>query len=64
MGILERPLHGRGNGADLFERLREVASEKELRVFLLGGRLGAADSAAEILQRRHSGRHLLSTMWI
>lgn len=59
--FLERPLPGRVNGTDLFERLCKVASEKGLKVFLLGGRPGAADSAAEILQHRHSGLNIVGT---
>ncbi len=51
----------RVNGTDLFERLCEVASEKKLRVFLLGGRPGAADSAAQTLLQKHSGLDIVGT---
>jgi len=51
--FLGKPLQGRVNGTDLFERLCAVAAEKQLKVFLLGGRPGAADSAAQILKNRH-----------
>jgi len=59
--FLGEPLPGRVNGTDLFERLCEVASEKGLRVFMLGGRPGAADSAAQILQHKHPGLNIVGT---
>lgn len=59
--FLGRPLPGRVNGTDLFQRLCEVASEKGLRVFLLGGRPGAADSAAQVLQHKHPGLNIVGT---
>ena len=59
--FLDRPLPGRVNGTDLFERLCEAGSEKGLRVFLLGGRAGAAESAAQILQRRHPALNIVGT---
>ncbi len=51
--LLHTPLPGRVNGTDLFERLCAGAAERGLSVFLLGGRPGAADAAAEALRRRH-----------
>jgi N-acetylglucosaminyldiphosphoundecaprenol N-acetyl-beta-D-mannosaminyltransferase len=47
------PLPGRVNGTDLFERLCEVAAQHGLRVYLLGGRTGAAEAAASVLRGRH-----------
>lgn len=52
---LRRPLGGRVNGTDLFERLCETSAQKGYRVFFLGGRSGAADAAARRLQERHPG---------
>lgn len=51
--LLRTPLNGRVNGTDLFERICKVAADTNLRVFLLGGRSGAADAAAKVLQKRH-----------
>lgn len=51
--FLNTPLNGRVNGTDLFEKLCAVASETGLKVFLLGGRPGAASKAQEILKSRH-----------
>lgn len=53
--FLGKSLNGRVNGTDLFERLCEVAAEKKLRIFLLGGRPGAAERASQILTNRHPG---------
>ncbi|MDF5730699.1 MAG: WecB/TagA/CpsF family glycosyltransferase [Rhizonema sp. PD38] len=47
------PLSGRVNGTDLFERLCQVSSERGLKVFLLGGRPGASDKTAQVLQARY-----------
>ncbi len=51
--LLGQRLNGRVNGTDLFERLCARAAERGLRVFLLGGRPGAADAAAAVLRARH-----------
>lgn len=59
--FLKTPLNGRVNGTDLFERLCAVAPEKDLRIFLLGGRPGAADEAAKLLQNRHPGLNIVGT---
>jgi N-acetylglucosaminyldiphosphoundecaprenol N-acetyl-beta-D-mannosaminyltransferase len=50
---LGQPLRGRVNGTDLFEALCERAAANKLRVFLLGGREGAANAAAATLRARH-----------
>ncbi len=42
-------------GVNLIERLCQRGAAHRLRVFLLGGRPGAANSTAEILKRRHPG---------
>lgn len=46
-------LPGRINGTDLFEALCARAAQEGLRVFLLGGREGAAAAAAARLSARH-----------
>lgn len=51
--LLGSPLPGRVNGTDLFEAVCAAAAKRRLRVFLLGGRPGAADAAARVLQERH-----------
>ncbi len=59
--FLQTPLKGRVNGTDLFEKLCEIAASKELKIFLLGGREGAADKAAAVLQGRYSGLKIAGT---
>jgi N-acetylglucosaminyldiphosphoundecaprenol N-acetyl-beta-D-mannosaminyltransferase len=59
--FLNTPLNGRVNGTDLFEQLCAVAAEKGLKVFLLGGREGAADAASEILEARHPDLQIVGT---
>jgi N-acetylglucosaminyldiphosphoundecaprenol N-acetyl-beta-D-mannosaminyltransferase len=51
--LLGTPLPGRVNGTDLFEKLCARAAQEGLRVFLLGGRDGAAPAAAKRLTARH-----------
>lgn len=59
--FLQTPLLERVNGTDLFERLCEVAPKIGLKIFLLGGRPGAADSAKQILSARYSGLRIVDT---
>ncbi|MBE7382478.1 MAG: WecB/TagA/CpsF family glycosyltransferase [Leptolyngbya sp. SIO1E4] len=59
--FLGTPLRGRVNGTDLFEHLCKVSAEKGIKVFLLGGRPGAADSAAKLLQERHPNLKIVGT---
>lgn len=59
--FLGTPLNGRVNGTDLFERLCAVASTKGLKIFLLGGRPGAAEQASAILQERYPGLKIIGT---
>lgn len=59
--FLQTALNGRVNGTDLFERICAVAAEKGLKIFLLGGRPGAADKAKETLQARHPGLKIVGT---
>jgi N-acetylglucosaminyldiphosphoundecaprenol N-acetyl-beta-D-mannosaminyltransferase len=58
---LGRPLSGRVNGTDLFERLCETAASAGYRVFFLGGRTGAADAAAQSLLARYPGLQICGT---
>ncbi len=51
--LLGMHLPGRVNGTDLFEALCARAARQSLRVFLLGGREGAAAAAAARLTARH-----------
>jgi len=57
--FLQTPLKGRVNGTDLFERLCAIAAEKELKIFLLGGRPGASQKAKETLQSRYPGLNIV-----
>ncbi|MEP6473043.1 MAG: WecB/TagA/CpsF family glycosyltransferase, partial [Gemmatimonadota bacterium] len=50
---LGAPLPERVNGTDLFVNLCKQAAETGLRVYLFGGRAGAADAAAAELVRRY-----------
>jgi N-acetylglucosaminyldiphosphoundecaprenol N-acetyl-beta-D-mannosaminyltransferase len=59
--FLNTPLNGRVNGTDLFEQLCAIAADKGLKVFLLGGRTGAADAAREILEARHPNLKIVGT---
>jgi N-acetylglucosaminyldiphosphoundecaprenol N-acetyl-beta-D-mannosaminyltransferase len=53
--FLGNRLPGRVNGTDLFERLAEAAAHTGLRIFLLGGRPGAANKTAQVLESRYPG---------
>jgi N-acetylglucosaminyldiphosphoundecaprenol N-acetyl-beta-D-mannosaminyltransferase len=59
--LLRTPLPGRVNGTDLFEAVCAAAAGRGLRVFLLGGRPGAADAAARVLRERHPDLQLAGT---
>jgi N-acetylglucosaminyldiphosphoundecaprenol N-acetyl-beta-D-mannosaminyltransferase len=59
--FLNTPLNGRVNGTDLFEQLCAIAADKGLKVFLLGGRTGAAEAAREILEARHPNLKIVGT---
>lgn len=59
--FLNTPLNGRVNGTDLFEQLCAAAATRGLKVFLLGGRAGAADAAREILEARHPDLKIVGT---
>lgn len=59
--FLQTPLNGRVNGTDLFEQLSAVAEKKGLKIFLLGGRAGAAQAAKRTLQARHPELKIVGT---
>lgn len=59
--LLHERLRGRVNGTDLLEELCAVSARIGLRVFLLGGREGAADAAAAALQSRSRGLQICGT---
>jgi N-acetylglucosaminyldiphosphoundecaprenol N-acetyl-beta-D-mannosaminyltransferase len=59
--FLNTPLQGRVNGSDLFERLCAIGATKPLRIFLLGGRPGAAERAAIVLENRYPGLKIVGT---
>ena len=59
--VLNKSLPERVNGTDLFERLCEVSSKAGFKVFLLGGRPGAAAAAAAILQKRYPNLKIAGT---
>ncbi|MBE8999511.1 WecB/TagA/CpsF family glycosyltransferase [Nostoc sp. LEGE 12447] len=59
--FLQTPLSGRVNGTDLFEKLCAIASEKGLKVFLLGGRPGSAEKAKKTLVARHPSLQIVGT---
>jgi len=59
--LLGRRLSGRVNGTDLFEALCARAAGGDLRVFLLGGREGAAAAAAARLRVRHPNLTICGT---
>ena len=59
--FLRTPLNGRVNGTDLFQKLCEVAQEKGLKIFLLGGRPGAAEKARETLLQKLPGIKIVDT---
>jgi N-acetylglucosaminyldiphosphoundecaprenol N-acetyl-beta-D-mannosaminyltransferase len=59
--FLGTPLADRVNGTDLFEKICEVAAERNLKVFLLGGRPGAANKARDVLQSRYKNLNIVGT---
>ena len=59
--FLGAPLKEKISGSDLFPKLCEVATEREYRLFFLGGRPEAALKAAEILRNRHAKIQIVGT---
>lgn len=59
--LLGTPVPEKVSGSDLFPRVCQAAAGTGLRIFLLGGRPGAADGAARVLEARHPGLRLAGT---
>lgn len=59
--LMGTPLKGRVNGTDLFERTSAAAAEGGISIFLMGGRPGAADGAAQALRARHPALKVAGT---
>jgi N-acetylglucosaminyldiphosphoundecaprenol N-acetyl-beta-D-mannosaminyltransferase len=59
--LLNTPLPERVNGTDLFEQLCAMSATLGLKVFLLGGRPGAADSAVAVLTQRYPALSVAGT---
>ncbi len=55
------PLPERVAGSDLFWELARVSGEANLKLFFLGGCPGAAAKAAEIVEQRYPGAHIVGT---
>lgn len=55
-----RIIHERIPGVDIFRQLCGLAAENNLRVFLLGGRPGSAERAAEALQSDFANFHCVT----
>jgi N-acetylglucosaminyldiphosphoundecaprenol N-acetyl-beta-D-mannosaminyltransferase len=52
--LLGTPLKEKVSGSDLFPNLCKLASERGYKVFFLGGRMGAALKASEVLKLQYS----------
>jgi len=59
--LLGRPLPERVAGSDLLPELCELAAQEGYSVFLLGGRAGVAQRAAETLRSRYRGLKVAGT---
>ncbi|MFQ6133124.1 MAG: WecB/TagA/CpsF family glycosyltransferase [Armatimonadota bacterium] len=59
--MLDLPIDERVSGCDMVVRVCEMASEKGYSVYLLGGRPGVAQEAAEELRRRSPGLEVVGT---
>jgi len=59
--LLGYHLPGRMTGADWIEPLCEACAAKDISLYLLGGRPGVVAHAAELLQARHAGLHIVGT---
>lgn len=53
--FLGQPIKEKISGSDLVPKISELAANRGYRLFLLGGREGAASGAAKVLQDRHPG---------
>lgn len=59
--LFNTPLSGRVNGTDLLERLCQASAANKLKVFLLGGRPGAAQKAAYTLKNNYPNLKVVGT---
>ena len=59
--LLGHPLPERVTGVDLVPKLAELSARKGYGIFLLGGRLGVAERAAEFLERAYPGARIVGT---
>jgi N-acetylglucosaminyldiphosphoundecaprenol N-acetyl-beta-D-mannosaminyltransferase len=60
-GFLGTPLKEKVSGSDLVPELCEASAKKGHKLFLLGGRPGAADKAKEVLERRYPSIRIVGT---
>jgi N-acetylglucosaminyldiphosphoundecaprenol N-acetyl-beta-D-mannosaminyltransferase len=59
--LLGTPLPEKVSGIDLFQEVSAAAAGTGLRIFLLGGRPGAAEQAARVVEARHPGLRIAGT---
>lgn len=59
--ILGRPLKERVSGIDLMLKIIEVFSKQEKRVYLLGGKAGIAEAAADNLRSKYPGIQIVGS---
>lgn len=59
--IIGKPLYGRTAGYDLMERILDMAAQRNLSVFLLGGRPKVAEEAATNIKLKFPGIAIAST---
>jgi len=59
--LLGTPLAERVTGVDLVPRLAELSAQKGYGIYLLGGRDGVADRAANLLAERYPGVRIVGT---
>lgn len=60
-GLLGCPLAERVTGVDLVPRLAALSARKGYGIFLLGGKPGVADRAAQLLEQNHPGVRIVGT---
>lgn len=59
--LLGTPLPEKVSGIDLFDEVCAAVAGTGLRIFLLGGRPGAAEEAARVVEARHPGLRIAGT---
>ncbi|MBD0319825.1 MAG: WecB/TagA/CpsF family glycosyltransferase [Gemmatimonadetes bacterium] len=59
--LLGTPLPEKVSGIDLFQEVCAAVAGTGLRIFLLGGRPGAADEAVRVMEARHPGLRIAGT---